>query len=211
MAVSPDKIGQRSDEPSRELLLKAASDLMIEVGTYDVSLHAIARKAGVTAPLVKYYFGSKEGMLVALLERDTSRSLAQLEDLLAMPIDPVSKMRIHIEGIIRTYSRHPYMLGLLNAMLRGPANLSSTRIKESFVLPLIDAQRRIMEEGILTGEFRALDPEQVYFVIVGACQYLFASRVAFREIMDGRPDRPEFARDFASLAADVLLNGIRAR
>ncbi len=200
----------RGEGPARETLLQAASDLMIELGTPEVSLHAIARKAGVTAPLVKYYFGSKEGLLVALVERDTARSLAQLDGLNAMPLDPLAKLKIHIAGIARTYSRYPYLVGLLNHLLRESRSDASERIKASFVTPLIDAQRRIIEAGVAAGQFRAVDPEKLYFVIVGACQYLFSSKVAFANIMNGKLDDPQFERDFPATVIDVILNGLRA-
>ena len=200
----------RGEGPARETLLQAASDLMIELGTPEVSLHAIARKAGVTAPLVKYYFGSKEGLLVALVERDTARSLAQLDGLNAMPLDPLAKLKIHIAGIARTYSSYPYLVGLLNHLLRESRSDASERIKASFVTPLIDAQRRIIEAGVAAGQFRAVDPEKLYFVIVGACQYLFSSKVAFANIMNGKLDDPQFERDFPATVIDVILNGLRA-
>lgn len=182
---------------------------MIEMETPDVSLHQIARKAGLTAPLVKYYFGSKEGLLVALVERDTARSLAQLDGLRAMQIDPVSKLRIHIQGIVRTYSRHPYLPGLLNQLLRGGHSKSSERIKLSFVTPLIEAQREIIEEGIASGDFRPLNPDTLYFIIIGACQYLLSTRIAFANVIQG-VGTAEFEQEFVSTAADVLLDGLRA-
>lgn len=200
--------GQREGD-AREILLTAARDLMIEVGTHDVSLHAIARRAGFATPLVKYYFGSKEGLLVELVERDTGRSLAQLRELLAMPIDPVTKLRIHVTGIIRTYDRVPYLLGLLGEILRGQGFNSSDKIRQSFALPLIEAQRKIIEEGVEQGLLKDYDPDQLYFFIVGACQYLFAARVAFRDMMGGKPADPEFAKDFAVTAVDIILNGMR--
>lgn len=200
----------RPDGPARDMLLAAASDLMIELGTPEVSLHAIARRAGVTAPLVKYYFGSKEGLLVALVERDTARSLAQLDGLNAMAIDPLAKLKIHIAGIVRTYSRYPYLVGLLNHLLRETQGEASERIKASFVTPLIDAQRRIVEEGVAAGQFRPIEPDHLYFIIVGACQYLFSSRVAFAEIMGGKLADDALARDFPGTVLDVILNGLRA-
>jgi AcrR family transcriptional regulator len=201
---------QRRDRDARETLLTAASELMIEEGTHDVSLHAIARKAGLTAPLVKYYFGSKEGLLVALVERDTARSLEQLDHLLAMDVNAVEKMRIHISGIIRTYARYPYLLGLLGEILRGSSFAADNEVKKTFALPLIEAQRAIVEEGVDAGLFRAFNPDHLYFLIVGACQYVFAARAAFADAMGGRPTEPEFERGFAATAVDVILNGLRA-
>src|SRR6266481_394441 len=50
-----------------EKLLVAASELMIERSSIEVSLSDIAQKSGVNAALVKYHFGNKDGLLMALL------------------------------------------------------------------------------------------------------------------------------------------------
>ena len=192
----------------QEMLLAAASALMIETGTFDVSLHQIAKRAGVTAPLVKYYFGSKDGLLVALAQRDTARSLEQLGELLA--IDPASKLRIHITGIIRTYARVPYLNGLLDSLLRGDRSESARMMRASFVGPLIEAQRTIIEDGIAIGQFRPIDPTMAYFLIVGGCQYIFTNRTAFRELVEERPLDDAVAREFAAFAVETILKGILA-
>ena len=206
---SPGAHNGRSEGPAREVLLQAASDLMIELGTPEVSLHAIARRAGVTAPLVKYYFGGKEGLLTALVEADTSRSLTQLEGLLAMDVSATQKLTLHVTGIIRNHARHPYLNGLLNRLVRDSGNEASERIKANFVEPLINAQRRIIEQGVAAGEFRAIDPDHAYFLIVGACQYLFATRVPFGDLMNGAPSQDTFVRTFTAEAVDFILRGLR--
>ena len=71
-------------------LLVAAGDLMIERNTTDVSLSEIAQKSGVNAALVKYHFGNKDGLLLALLARDAETEVANLEYLLAQPIAPTA-------------------------------------------------------------------------------------------------------------------------
>lgn len=181
---------------------------MIASGSSDVSLHAIARQAGVTAPLVKYYFGSKEGLLTALVESDTARSLGQLEDLLNLDVSPTQKLKLHVTGIIRTYARHPYLNGLLNRLVRESGTEASERIKANFVEPLIHAQRRIIEAGIAAGEFRSIDPNHAYFLIVGACQYLFAVRVPFGNLMNGAPSQDAFVRAYTAEAVNFILKGV---
>ncbi|WP_144037110.1 TetR family transcriptional regulator [Sphingomonas sp. TZW2008] len=205
-----DPAAARLGASSRAVLLDAARDLMIERGSTDVSLHAIARRAGLTAPLVKYHFGSKEGLLTALVEADTARSIGQLDDLVALDVTPTQKLRLHVTGIIRTYARHPYLNGLLNRLVRDSGHEASARIKANFVTPLIDAQRRIIEAGIAAGEFRAIDPDHAYFMIVGTCQYLFATRVPFRDMMGGAPAQDAFVRSYATAAVDFILAGLAA-
>jgi TetR/AcrR family transcriptional regulator len=201
----------RKETSARDVLLRAASELMVEHETYDVSLHAIAKRAGVTAPLVKYHFGSREGLLFALVQRDTARSLTQLQELAVMPLPPVTKLKFHIKGIIRTYARYPYLNGLLNHLLRDTQSEASEQTKDNFIQPLINAQRAIIEEGIADGSFKSIDPNEAYFLIVGACQYLFASRVAFRKMMNDAFCKDDFVRDYAATVVEVVISGLLKR
>lgn len=208
-ANAPAREGM-DERSSRDHLLDAASAAMIEEGTADVSLHAIARKAGLTAPLVTYHFGSKEGLLLALARRDTNRSLEQLQELVAMTVPPEKKLRIHISGIIRNYAKRPYLNGLLNLLLRDETSETARIIKETFVAPLALAQRTIIEEGIAAGRFRRIDSAMAYFVIIGACQYFFSNRITVRHILEGEADEAAVER-YAQEVVDVVLNGLFVR
>src|SRR6202451_4914383 len=100
-----------------EKLLVAASGLMIERNSIEVSLSDIAQKSGVNSALVKSHFGNKDGWLLALLARDAATEVTHLEYLLAQPITPTEKLRLHIAGIIRAYRQFPYMNRLIPYLL----------------------------------------------------------------------------------------------
>ena len=70
----------------REQLLDAALKVIDEHGYGGVSMEAIAREAGVTKPVVYDLFGNRGELLMALLEREEARALAQLAE--AMPEEP---------------------------------------------------------------------------------------------------------------------------
>src|ERR1700694_1807348 len=73
----PTKL-QAGRSTTAEKLLVAASELMIERSSIDVSLSDIAQKSGVNAALVKYHFGNKDGLLLVLLARDAATEGTQL-------------------------------------------------------------------------------------------------------------------------------------
>src|SRR5712671_3650559 len=169
---------QAAKNSTAERLLVAASELMIERSSIDVSLSDIAQKSGVNAALVKYHFGNKDGLLLALLARDAATEVTQLEYLLAQPITPSAKLRLHIAGIIRAYYQFPYMNRLIHYLLHESSAEAADEVSKFFVGPLLDFQLRLLAEGVEAGEFRSVDPVLFYTSLIGACDHLFFGRHA---------------------------------
>jgi len=74
-------------EERREQLLDATLALIAQKGYESVSMEGIARKAGVTKPVVYDLFGSLADLLEALLEREEERALNQLAELMPTPAE----------------------------------------------------------------------------------------------------------------------------
>jgi AcrR family transcriptional regulator len=64
-------------QSTRALLLAAAGDLLRQEGYAATSMRAVAERAGARLSLVHYHFGSKRGLLLAVLEDLTERLLAR--------------------------------------------------------------------------------------------------------------------------------------
>jgi AcrR family transcriptional regulator len=83
----------------REQLIDAALAVILEQGYSGVSIEAIAREAGVTRPVVYDHFPNLGRLLHALVEREESISLRQLEEV--VPGDPGDREPIDLlaEGV----------------------------------------------------------------------------------------------------------------
>jgi AcrR family transcriptional regulator len=86
-------------EERREQLLDAALGLIAEKGYESVSMEAIARRAGVTKPVVYDLFGSLADLLEALLEREEERALMQLAELMPAPAEDADPARVLVDGL----------------------------------------------------------------------------------------------------------------
>jgi len=197
--------------PTAEKLLVAASELMIERSAIEVSLSDIAQKSGVNAALVKYHFGNKDGLLLALLARDAATEVSNLEYLLDQPITPTAKLKLHIAGIIRAYHRFPYMNRLIHYLLHESSAEAADEVSKFFVAPLLDFHRRLLAEGIQSGEFRAIDPVLFYTSLIGACDHLFFGRHAMSRASGVGPVTDEVCRQYIRHMEELILGGMLIR
>jgi len=90
----------------REQLLDATKRIAVRRGFHAVSIEAVAREAGITRPVVYGHFHDLPGLLEALVDRETARSLAQLETVLDYDLstgDPaealLSSLRAYLEAV----------------------------------------------------------------------------------------------------------------
>ena len=191
-----------------EKLLDAASELMIARSSIEISLSDIAQKSGANAALVKYHFGNKDGLLLALLARDAATEVANLEYLLAQPISPTAKLKLHISGIIRAYHRFPYMNRLIHYLLHESSAEAADEVSKFFVAPLLDFHRRLIEEGVAQGEFSAVDPVLFYTSLIGACDHLFFGRHAMSRAIGVGPVTDDVCRQYIAHMEALICGGI---
>jgi len=191
-------------------LLVAAGDLMIERNSTDISLSDIAQKSGVNAALVKYHFGNKDGLLLALLARDSAAEMANLAFVLEQPISPTEKMQRHIAGIINAYYRVPYLNRLIHLLLHQGSEATSKEVHRFFINPLFDFVKRMLEEGIATGEFRKVDPALFYISLNGACDHLFYGRHMNARFIGPRGITDDIRRRYIDHMTTQILGGLLA-
>jgi AcrR family transcriptional regulator len=107
--VIPNRRGLRS----RELVLDAAERVMAERGFEAATLARVVEEAGIPMSSVYHYFGSKDGILLAVMERGARRFFADLPD----PDQRLGDSAEHLNRVVLTAAqsldRHPNFLRLL--------------------------------------------------------------------------------------------------
>ncbi len=82
----------------REQLLDATKAIVAEQGFHAVSIEAVARQAGITRPIVYHHFDGLDALLLALLDRETSRALEQLAERLTGE-GPLAAFRAYLDAV----------------------------------------------------------------------------------------------------------------
>lgn len=81
-ATTTSRSSRLSGPERREQILDATKALAGERGFHAVSIDAVARRAGITRPVVYGHFGDLAGLLRALVDREGARAVGQLMELL---------------------------------------------------------------------------------------------------------------------------------
>ncbi|MGM0585063.1 MAG: TetR family transcriptional regulator [Pseudomonadota bacterium] len=210
-AEAPAEATEGAKQPTRDNLLSAASRLMRARDTLAVSISDIAAEAGVNSALVKYYFGNKNGLMLALLERDLGLAIRQLRELVEMDMRPTAKMRYHLKGLIRIYFRFPYLQRLLIATMRDENEGIAREIAEKYLRPIAEAYERMIAEGVAAGEFKPTDARFFYFTAIGACDQIFSARFVLKYVHGIEEIDDDLRRAYVDQTISLIMEGLKAK
>ncbi len=150
---------------TRDRILEAALASFGGRGYDAVSLDSIARDSGIRKQTVLYYFGSKDALMEAVIDRTvadlTAALLASVEAAPPATADDESPdvwagVEAVVRGVFRLAVRRPEMLGLLREVTRlGPPWID--RVRAGFE-PLVERARAFLEAGMDSGRIRRCDP-----------------------------------------------------
>src|SRR3974377_831144 len=110
MAVRAEVTPKRRGVRSRALVVDAAERVMAEHGFEAATLDRLVEEAGIPMSSVYHYFGSKDGILLAVMERGAERFFADLPDLDRRPGHPAraqDSLARAVSAATQTLERHP--------------------------------------------------------------------------------------------------------
>lgn len=143
--AKPNKRGIRS----REAVLDAAQRLIAEQGYDAASVSGLVKEAGVPPSSIYHYFGSKEGVLLAVMERGAERFFASLP----IPERRLGSQSEHLQALVsasaENLERHPDFLRILVVIAVQPIGARAqvrrvvTRVRE-MALHRLRGQMRVV-------------------------------------------------------------------
>lgn len=114
---------------SRELVLDAAERVMAEQGFEAATLARVVEEAGIPMSSVYHYYGSKNGILLAVMERGAQRFFADLPDWNRRIGRPAEHLTTALSTAAQTLERHPNFLRLLIVFALQPPTRSGDEIE----------------------------------------------------------------------------------
>jgi AcrR family transcriptional regulator len=125
-AVTPNRRGVKS----RELLLDAAERVMATEGFEAATIARVVEEAGVPLSSVYHFYGSKDGVLLAVMQRGVDRFFADVPDYDRRSGSPIEHLRMAIFVAVEALERHPNFLRLMIAFAVQPPQAGTGEISD---------------------------------------------------------------------------------
>jgi AcrR family transcriptional regulator len=182
-------------------MLAAAAELFYEHGYAATSTADIAERMGIQRGSVYYYFDTKEGLLLELIEDVYRHALTSLAQVQATGDDALGKLRALIADHVHAFTERliPGAIVINESRSLSPEHRDRLRRDaEAYEAGIAE----LIAEGQAAGLIRAgLDPRLASLTILGALNWVHRWY---------RPSDPASPEVIASQFADVLLRGVTA-
>jgi len=161
---------------TRASILEAATQEFAQCGLGGARVDRIAVRAKTNKRMLYYYFGAKEDLFLAVLERAYAHIRNEEQQLHLTDLPPVEGVSQLIAFTWNYYLAHPEFMTLLNSEnLHQARHLKRSRKIRAMHSPLIATLSEVLERGARAGVFRrGVDPVQLY-VSIAALGYFYLS------------------------------------
>ena len=173
----------------------------------------IADKTRTTKRMIYYYFGGKEGLYLAVLERAYAGIRALEQRLVVEHQPPVEALRQLAELTFDHHESHQDFVRLVTIEnIHYAEHLERSRVRDSLAAPALDVLTRLMARGRDAGLFRDdLDALDVHMIISAYCVFRGANRYTFRAIFDRDLLDPDRRAHLRRLVGDLVVELVTAR
>lgn len=183
----------RTNDPARTMagILEMATKEFAEKGLSGARIDAIADATRTSKRMIYYYYGSKEGLYLAVLE-DAYRRMRTIEAELHLEnLAPEAALRRLVEF---TFDHHcgneDFIRLVMNENIERGAYLAQSSMIQELNVPAIAAIQELYDRGVSQGVFRpGLDPTDIHASISALTFFTVSNQHTFGLIFKDAPHR----------------------
>ena len=212
LATGPVAPHERAPERRRRELLDAALLEFSTKGYGGARMDQIVGRTNSNKAMLYHYFGSKEGLYIAVLEEvyaDIRRSEAEIDFDGLSPPDAIRRL---VEFTFGYYIDNPSFVRMINnENLHEAAFLKRSKSIAALNTSIIVKLGRILQRGVETSDFRkGIDPTDLYISITGLAYTYVSNRHTLSIVFKRDLFRPSMLQARRRTMADMVLRYLAA-
>ena len=195
---------------TRDKILRAATQVFSRYGYDGGSVEKISKSARSVDRMIYYYFGSKEGLFIEVLE-NAYRRMNDAELKLKLDISqPVDGLDAVIGFVLSYYRKNPEFITLLNLenLQRGKHIAKSQRARE-YSSPAIAIISELLQNGIAQKLFRKdISARNVYLLILATAYFYMSNRYTLSAFLGENLQTSDAIQAWQSFISSTVLRSV---
>ena len=211
-AVPARKPGVRAlaAQATRDSILRAATKVFAKHGYAGGRIEQISKAAKSYDRMIYYYFGSKEGLFIAVLEEMYRRFNEAESKLVLGAAAPVEALQAVIRFMWGYYQKNPEFITLLNSenLHRGKHIAKSLRASE-YSSQAVSVLGEVLTRGAQQKLFRSdVSARDVYLMIAALAYFYLSNRFTLSAFLGEELETPAALAHWEAFLVDAVLRTV---
>jgi AcrR family transcriptional regulator len=203
----------RTNDPDRTMadILKVATAEFSDKGLSGARIDEIAETTRTSKRMIYYYFGSKEGLYLAVLE-EAYRRIRSIETQLHLEDLPPEDALRKLVAFTFDYQHEndDFIRLVMNENMHRGEFLAQSKSIQQLNMPAIDAVKSVYERGVKARVFRKdIDPIDLHMSISALCFFNVANRHTFALIFKRDLESPKALRERRDSIVEMIVRFVR--
>ncbi len=198
---------QRDADQTKINIMEAALSEFADKGLAGARVDEIAKKTSTSKHMIYYYFGNKEGLYRAVLERAYQSFRLAEQAIDYTELDPVEALTTLVGLTFDFHVANPQSVRMImgenlnsGEHIHHVSNIEQRRV-------ILDIMAGIVERGAEAGQFRSgMDMLQLHMSISALCFYFVANRFSFGHIFGVDMEAPDVIATRRAAVIDAALS-----
>jgi TetR/AcrR family transcriptional regulator len=174
---------------ARERLLETAIGLFAEKGYAGTSVREIVERAGVSKPVLYYYFQSKEGLFLAILDMAENLQKQLLSEILESEGNALDRLLILYRRVYAGIDEHRSLYKMIHGLISGPSQGAPDYDFTRYHRHMINAICKIYNAALDGGQVKKIAAEEVAYLVLSLIDFCIHMDQVQPQASD--PQRPE--------------------
>ncbi|ABC93416.1 probable transcriptional regulator protein, TetR family (plasmid) [Rhizobium etli CFN 42] len=205
--------GRKNDpQQTKEDILLVATEEFSTHGLAGARVDAIAEKTRTSKRMIYYYFGSKEGLYLAVLEQSYRKIRSLESDLHLSDLEPEEALRTLIATTFDHDEANPDFVRLVSIEnIHHAAHMLRSEAIRDLNVSVIETIAGILQRGFDQGVFRRrADPIDIHMMISAFCFFRVSNRYTFGTIFRRNLSDGEAIERHRGMIADAVVSYLKS-
>jgi TetR/AcrR family transcriptional regulator len=212
----PTKRGRRGqgrpDDPSksvgRDAIVRATRQFLKTNAPSSVNRLAIARFAGVDPALIRYYFGTIDGLLTTVAAEIAAEMHDTIHAAVAGGASSGDKLRNRIGAFLAMHAENPHLNQLIVQQILRGTGAKALKARTAMIEDSVTSLKKILDEGVKRKELKSTDARFLHVALIGMCDFFFTGRPVLEKLFGKRASERKLIDEYGEFLVALIMSGL---